>query len=160
MEYFWTRAQNPDPSEAAMEACQTNSSADGELTLPLPFSSRACRRKPPHLSPPQTLSPPRPMSLPCYLLRPNVGLLIEALQVTHSEGTRPSPGRREWGACHRQREATPAEANKTHTPLWQEGLGSCPAGVCKGPTPPASQGISQMHKQLILALISWVLTMY
>ena len=71
-------------------ACQTNSSADGELTLPLLFSSRACRSKPPHLSPPQTLSPPCPTSLPCYLLRPNVGLLIEALQVMHSEGTGPS----------------------------------------------------------------------
>lgn len=30
---------------------------------------------------PQTISL-TPMSLPCYLLRPNVGLLIEALQVT------------------------------------------------------------------------------
>ena len=47
------------------------------------FPSRVCRRNTPRTAPP----------LPSYLLRPNVGLLIETIQVTHSEGTRPMLGR-------------------------------------------------------------------
>lgn len=90
---------------------------------PLMFSIQSLEEEPPSL-------------LLCYLLRPKAGLLIEAMQVTDSKGTRPQLGRRKQGACHSKRGCYLHKARSLPLALglvlrgWHSGE-SCPVGICR-----------------------------